>query len=86
MPNFKDPKKCFLTGLPAGNRSRIRNILGGGSIIKRLEDMGLRAGSEIEVISSQFLRGPVTVKVGNTTLAIGYGMASKIEVERVNGR
>jgi Fe2+ transport system protein FeoA len=86
MPNFKKTQKCFLTELPAGTRSRIKDVLGGGAIKKRLEDLGLRIGSQIEVVSAQFLRGPVTVKVGNTTLAIGHGMAGKIEVECINGR
>ena len=86
MPNFRDKKACFLSELPPGSRSKITNVLGGAAVKKRLEDLGLRVGSEIEVISSQFLRGPVTVKSGGTTLAIGHGMAGKIEVEADNGR
>ena len=86
MPNFRDKSALFLSEMPPGSISKITNVLGGSAVKKRLEDLGLRIGSRIEVISTQFLRGPVTVKAGGTTLAIGHGMAGKIEVETDNGR
>jgi Fe2+ transport system protein FeoA len=46
-----------------------------------LEALGIRNGKKIKKLSSMFMRGPVTVQVGQTRISIGYGMASKIIVE-----
>ncbi len=81
MPNFYGKKHTSLCELAPGSKARIIDIHGGSGAINRLSSMGLRSGTIIEVVSSQFLCGPVTVKAGATTLAIGHGMARKIEVE-----
>ncbi len=47
----------------------------------RLSSLGLRPGMWLTKISAFALKGPVTVKVGQTTLALGHGMAEKIFVE-----
>lgn len=56
-------------------------IDGGGDMRKRLEALGIHLGSRIKKKSSLIGFGPVIVSVGNTEIAIGYGMASKIFVE-----
>ncbi|MFA5098354.1 MAG: FeoA family protein [Candidatus Margulisiibacteriota bacterium] len=81
MPNFSDTNHISLCELPPGSKVRIIDIHGGSGAVNRLSSMGLRSGTIVEVVSSQFLCGPVTVKAGATTLAIGHGMARKIEVE-----
>ena len=81
MPNFYNKQGLSLCELPPGSKARIIDIHGGSGAVRRLNSMGLRAGTIVEIVSSQFLRGPVTVKAGSTTLAIGHGMANKIEVE-----
>ena len=43
--------------------------------------MGLRVGVKIKKLSAQVLKGPVTIKIGNTKLALGPKMAQKILVE-----
>lgn len=50
----------------------------------RLQALGVRPGKRITKLSGMFMRGPVTLQVGQAQLAIGYGMAGKILVE-VNG-
>jgi len=47
----------------------------------RLSVMGIRVGVTVTKITSQLMRGPVSVQVGGTQLAIGYGMARRIIVE-----
>ncbi|MEW6003594.1 MAG: FeoA family protein [Nitrospirota bacterium] len=47
-----------------------------------LEDMGLRAGKTIEVLNNEG-RGPLLIKVDESRIAIGRGMAMKIMVRRV---
>jgi ferrous iron transport protein A len=54
---------------------------GGKGMVHRLETRGIRIGHKITKISNQLMRGPVTVKVGHTTLAIGHGIASRVMVE-----
>ena len=49
----------------------------------RFMGMGIYAGREITKVSQIALRGPVTIRVGRATLALGHGMAGKIFVERV---
>jgi len=59
----------------------VKNIAGGHGLKRKLNNMGLRAGSNVTKVTSQFVRGPVTIKVGGTQMAIGYGMAKKILIE-----
>lgn len=59
----------------------VRDLQGGEQFARRLETLGIRKGIKITKISSHFWRGPVTVLVGKTKIAIGHGMAGKIIVE-----
>jgi len=70
-----------LTRLKPGEEGVVREIIGGPGLIRRLENMGIRTGRKIRKMSSHFWHGPQTVQVGNTNLALGYGMAKKILVE-----
>jgi len=60
------------------------DIKGGYGLLRRLEYLGVRVGVKIKKVSSQFLRGPVIIQVGNTQVALGYGMASKILLKEEN--
>ncbi|MBN2440117.1 MAG: ferrous iron transport protein A [Spirochaetales bacterium] len=50
--------------------------------LQRLEAMGIRPGILIKKISDHFFSGPVIIEVGRTQLAIGYGMAKKMLVNK----
>jgi ferrous iron transport protein A len=43
--------------------------------------MGIRPGRKITKVGSMLFRGPVTLKIDHTQIAIGFGMANKIVVE-----
>jgi ferrous iron transport protein A len=45
--------------------------------------MGIRPGKKVTRVGSALMRGPVTIKVGNARVAIGFGMAGKIMVDLV---
>jgi Fe2+ transport system protein FeoA len=47
----------------------------------RLHALGVRPGKRITKVSGMFMRGPITLQVGQSQLAIGYRMAGKILVE-----
>jgi len=60
---------------------KVKHIHGGRHFKDKMCIMGLREGTEIKKISSQMMRGPIAIKVGQTQIAIGYNMAKKIIVE-----
>jgi ferrous iron transport protein A len=70
-----------LIQLKTGESARVVSVVGGMQFQRKLESLGIRAGSKLTKISSHFWRGPITVRVNQSSVAIGYGMASKILVE-----
>ena len=58
------------------------NRCGRCSFLSRTEDMGLRAGKVVEVLSNG--GGPMLLKVEDSRIAIGRGMAMKIMVKRIS--
>lgn len=70
-----------LAQLKAGNKAKILDILGGSSLASKLMNMGIYKGKEVSKLSHIGLRGPVVIKVGRTILALGHGIAEKIQVE-----
>ena len=64
-----------------GECYRITHIDPGHVMHERLAALGIRTGTRIEVINRSCLRGPVTIRAGKSTVAVGHGMASRIEIE-----
>ena len=58
-----------ISALPEGERAKLR-----------LSEMGLRVGMKITVSQIMPLSGPVIIKAGQTQIAIGHGMASRIKI------
>jgi ferrous iron transport protein A len=73
--------RILLTAMETGQIGKVVQIRGGRGMIGRLEVLGIRIGRELKKVSSQFMRGPVVLEVGNTQVAVGFGMAGKILVE-----
>lgn len=69
-----------LTQLEVGESGTVVEIQGGYGLVRRLESLGIRVGKKLTKISSQFMRGPITVKIDNFQVALGFGMARKIIV------
>ncbi len=70
-----------LTEMRQGQKGVIRDLVGGRTAKQRLSSMGIRPGQEVTKTSGPFMRGPVTVRVGNAQMALGFGMAGKVMVE-----
>jgi ferrous iron transport protein A len=70
-----------LSQIEAGQTGTIMQILGGRGLTQRLEALGIRPGKKVTKINSALFRGPVTLRVDQTHVAIGFGMANKILVE-----
>jgi len=75
-----DRKQTTLSRMEAGQSGIVVQIQGGHGLINRLSALGIRPGQRITKVSSMFMRGPVTIQLGNTQVAIGFGMANKIIV------
>ena len=79
-----------MTGLEAlplsmageGERVRILDMAGGRFSEKRLIDLGLVVGRELVVVHRQ-TRGALVVALGDTRLALGFGLAQKVLVTPV---
>jgi ferrous iron transport protein A len=67
--------------MEAGQTGTVIQILGGRGLTQRLEALGIRPGKKVTKISSAFFRGPITLRVNHTQVALGFGMANKILVE-----
>ncbi len=70
-----------LAEMKSRESGRVKEIDGGFGLRGRLEAIGLRPGIELRVVNSSFFKGPVTVRIGNSQVALGHGMARKIMVE-----
>ena len=70
-----------LTQLQGGESGVMVDIQGGYGLTRRLESLGIRVSKKVTKVSSQLMRGPVTVRIDNSEVAIGFGMARKILVE-----
>ncbi len=55
-----------------------------GDAAKRLESMGLRNGKQVEMLTNQGT-GPLLLKVDESRIALGRGIAKKIMVVKVEG-
>ena len=76
-----DKKQIPLNRMEAGQSGIVVQIQGGRGLINRLSALGIRPGQRVTKVTSAFMRGPVTIQVGNAQIAIGYGMAKRIIVE-----
>lgn len=74
-----------LTSLEKGESAKIAFVRAGRGALRRLCDMGLTPGSVVTMVRSAPLRGPVEVEIRGSRLAIGWGIASKVFVEAVDG-
>ena len=72
-----------LAKMEPGQSGRIKELISGPGLVRRLEEMGVRAGKRMTKVSGMPMRGPVVIQVGGTRLALGHGMARKVIVELV---
>ena len=71
--------------LESGQKAVVREFTGGHGMMQKLESLGLRPGKTITKVSSQFMSGPVTVMVDRRQVAMGRGIAARVQVEVLPG-
>ncbi len=67
--------------MQTGQSGTVIQVVGGRGLINRLSALGIRPSQRVTMVSSMFMRGPVTIEVDGAQVAIGFGMASRIIVE-----
>jgi len=64
-----------------GQTGIVVNLAGGRGMVRRMQAMGIHPGVPISRLSAQPFRGPVSLQVGATQVAVGFGLARRIMVE-----
>jgi len=60
---------------------RVMSIDGGHRVRAHLNTLGIHVGDWLTVVERAPFRGPVLVEINGTRLALGRGVASKVQVE-----
>jgi ferrous iron transport protein A len=76
-----DIQQTTLTRMRSGQNAIVIGIEGGHGMVNRLSTLGIIPGKKITKISSMVMRGPVTIEVDRTQVALGFGMAGHIMVQ-----
>ncbi len=77
----KQGQNLPLSMVSPGEKVKIIEFNGGGQLRKRLSDMGISIGQEIEVLNRG---GPLIVSVKGSRVALGKGLAQKVMVRPVS--
>lgn len=72
-------KAMALIQLKTNDKGRVSEIKGGKQICKRLFELGLNKGVEIEVVKNDI--GPIIINLSGHKLAIGRGLANNIIIK-----
>ena len=67
--------------LKINQKARIKNIVAQGEVGRRIRDMGIVPGSEIQVIGRAPLKDPVALRIKDFTLTLRNNEADHILVE-----
>lgn len=74
-------RETTVARMKSGERGTVLTIRGGHGLSRRLHALGVRPGKRVTKVGSMFMRGPVTIQIDNTQIALGFGMADKVVVE-----
>ena len=76
-----DIKLVTLRQMQSGQSGKVAQVQGGHGLVSRLNALGIRPNKRITKVSSMLMRGPVTIQLDSTQIAIGFGMTNKIIIE-----
>ena len=69
-----------LVNMKPGQTGVVSTVNGGPQRRGKLHSLGITEGMQIMKVSSQWLKGPVTVRCRGTEVALGYGIARDLIV------
>lgn len=70
-----------LNAIASGKCAEVDKLEGGESLGKKLMEMGMCRGALIEIVKND--AGPLIIKIGQTKIVLGRGMAQKVVVKEV---
>jgi ferrous iron transport protein A len=70
-----------LLDIPKGQSAKIVGFKGGRCVDFKLRQLGLSPGREVKVLRFAPLGGPLMLDVEGRSVAIGRGIAARVEVE-----
>ena len=69
-----------LRDLPAGRDARVTSVTGTGRVARRLVEMGIVPGAEVQVVKSAPFGDPIEVRLRGYNLAMRRNEAEFIEI------
>lgn len=70
-----------LSFLSEGEKGIVAKLNGGRTFMEKMNSMGISPGESIEVLTGTPGQA-LLVMIGNSRLALGFGLANKIEIEK----
>jgi len=80
------PPSNTLDRIPRGERVRVATVLGDDAIARRLDDLGLREGVEVEVLRQAPLGDPTVFELHGYQLCLRRSESCRVEVEVASQR
>lgn len=78
-----EPNIVPLSSFNKKTRVRVRKIRSSGVMRRRLQDLGILLGAEIDFVRAAPLNDPVELRVGNAFISLRKVEAERIDVEEV---
>ena len=72
----------LLSQLKPGESATVSKIIGDGTIVQRLLEMGFYEGADIAIVRTALLGDPIEVRISGYNLSLRKSEASLIEVKR----
>lgn len=69
------------TSMKPGQKGKVKAISKGNKAERKMFEMGIMPGVEIELLGAYPFKGPLVFNVGQMQIALGRGMAEAVEVE-----
>jgi ferrous iron transport protein A len=76
-------KMKTLSDIEEGKKARVLLILGGMGVRQHLSTIGIHVGDTVLVKRHAVWGGPILIEVHGSEVALGKGVASKVQVEEV---
>lgn len=64
-----------------GQKAIVRSISKGIGVERKIFEMGIMPGTEIQLLEKHPFKGPLLFQVGPTRIVLGRGIATSLEVE-----
>jgi ferrous iron transport protein A len=73
----------FLSEIEEGKKARVLHISGGMGVRQHLSTHGIHVGDIVLVKKSSAWGGPILIEVHGSEVALGKGIASRVQVEEL---